>query len=54
MSERPSPGAACALIAFEGTKVEGRIADQVADPRVAGVTLYGSINIERRRTDPAV
>ena len=46
MAERPSPGAACALIAFEGTKVEGRIAEQIADPRVAGVTLYGSINIE--------
>ena len=46
MSDRQSPGAACALIAFEGTRVEGQIADQVADPRVAGVTLYGSINIE--------
>jgi beta-N-acetylhexosaminidase len=46
MTDRPSPGAACALIAFEGTRVEGQIAEQIADPRVAGVTLYGSINIE--------
>lgn len=46
MTDRASSGAACALIAFEGTRVEGRIADQMADPRVAGVTLYGSINIE--------
>jgi beta-N-acetylhexosaminidase len=46
MADRQSPGTACALIAFEGTRVEGQIADQVADPRVAGVTLYGSINIE--------
>ena len=46
MTESQSPGAACALIAFEGTTVEDRIAEQLADPRVAGVTLYGSINIE--------
>ncbi len=46
MADRPSPGAACALIAFEGTTVEGQIAAQIADRRVAGVTLYGSINIE--------
>ena len=46
MTDRPSPGAACALIAFEGTRVEGQVAVQIADRRVAGVTLYGSINIE--------
>ena len=46
MSDRQSSGSACALIAFEGTRVDERIADLVADPRVAGVTLYGSINIE--------
>jgi beta-N-acetylhexosaminidase len=46
MTDRPSSGAACALIAFEGTRVEGPIGHQIADPRVAGVTLYGSINIE--------
>jgi beta-N-acetylhexosaminidase len=46
MTDRPSPGAACALIAFEGTTVEGQVAAQIADRRVAGVTLYGSINIE--------
>jgi beta-N-acetylhexosaminidase len=46
MTDRPSPGVACALIAFEGASVEGAIADQIADPRVAGVTLYGSNNIE--------
>jgi beta-N-acetylhexosaminidase len=46
MTDRPSPGAACALIAFEGTRVEGQIPGLIADPRVAGVTLYGSNNIE--------
>lgn len=46
MAERQSPGAACALIAFEGTRAVGQIADLVTDLRVAGVTLYGSINIE--------
>jgi beta-N-acetylhexosaminidase len=46
MPGRPSPGVACALIAFEGTRVEGQISHQIADPRVAGVTLYGSNNIE--------
>jgi beta-N-acetylhexosaminidase len=56
LSDRESPGSACALIAFEGTRVDQRIAELVADPRVAGVTLYGSINIEdaeqtRRLTD---
>ena len=56
MSDRESSGSACALIAFEGTRVDQQIADLVADPRVAGVTLYGSINIEdaeqtRRLTD---
>ena len=56
MSDRESSGSACALIAFEGTRVDKRIAELVADPRVAGVTLYGSINIEdaeqtRRLTD---
>jgi beta-N-acetylhexosaminidase len=38
--------AACAMVAFEGTSVDRRLADLVADPRVAGVTLYGPINIE--------
>ncbi len=46
MSDREFPGAACAMIAFEGTEVDERIAGQVADPSVAGVTLYGPINIE--------
>jgi beta-N-acetylhexosaminidase len=46
MTDRSYSGSACALIAFEGTRVEGQIADQMADARVAGVTLYGSINIE--------
>jgi beta-N-acetylhexosaminidase len=34
------------MVAFEGNRVDRRLADLVADPRVAGVTLYGSINIE--------
>ena len=46
MSDGEFPGAACAMIAFEGTEVDERIADQVAHPSVAGVTLYGPINIE--------
>ena len=46
MADRESPGFACALIAFEGTEVDPRIANLVADPRVAGVTLFGAINIE--------
>ena len=46
MSDRQLSGSACALIAFEGTRVDQRVAELVADPRVAGVTLYGSVNIE--------
>lgn len=35
-----------AFVAFEGRAIDQPLADLVADPRVAGVTLYGSINIE--------
>jgi beta-N-acetylhexosaminidase len=33
------------MVAFAGTAVDDRVASLVADPRVAGVTLYGSLNI---------
>jgi len=46
MTDRQPSGVACALIAFEGTRVDRKVADLISDPRVAGVTLYGSINIE--------
>ncbi|HEY3428098.1 MAG TPA: glycoside hydrolase family 3 N-terminal domain-containing protein, partial [Acidimicrobiia bacterium] len=36
---------ACAMVAFEGTSVDSRLADLMQDPRVAGVTLYGALNI---------
>jgi beta-N-acetylhexosaminidase len=35
-----------ALVAFAGTEVDSRVARLVADPRVAGVTLYRSLNVE--------
>ncbi|MGH8928473.1 MAG: glycoside hydrolase family 3 N-terminal domain-containing protein, partial [Acidimicrobiia bacterium] len=35
-----------ALVAFSGTQVDARIAELVRDPRVAGVTLYGPLNID--------
>lgn len=40
------PAGGCALVAFRGTVVDGRVAELVADPRVAGVTLYRNLNIE--------
>lgn len=33
------------MVAFEGTTVDSRLADLIQDPRVAGVTLYGALNI---------
>jgi beta-N-acetylhexosaminidase len=33
------------MVAFEGTSVDSRLADLMQDPRVAGVTLYGALNI---------
>jgi beta-N-acetylhexosaminidase len=39
-------GGATALIAFEGRTVDRRLADLLRDERVAGVTLYGALNIE--------
>jgi beta-N-acetylhexosaminidase len=39
----PNPAA---LIAFEGKKVDPALATMLSDPRVAGVTLYGSLNID--------
>ncbi|MGH8946416.1 MAG: glycoside hydrolase family 3 protein [Acidimicrobiia bacterium] len=34
-----------ALVAFSGTSVDSQVAEVVSDPRVAGVTLYRSLNI---------
>ena len=34
------------MVAFEGTSVDSRLADFMRDPRVAGVTLYGALNIQ--------
>jgi beta-N-acetylhexosaminidase len=39
-------GAATALIAFEGLGVDQNLRRLLADPRVAGVTLYGRLNID--------
>ncbi|MGH8959583.1 MAG: glycoside hydrolase family 3 protein [Acidimicrobiia bacterium] len=39
-------GGATALIAFEGFEVDDRLRGLLADSRVAGVTLYGSLNID--------
>ncbi|HEY7582539.1 MAG TPA: glycoside hydrolase family 3 N-terminal domain-containing protein [Acidimicrobiia bacterium] len=39
-------GAATALIAFEGQELDQGLRQLLADPRVAGVTLYGSLNID--------
>jgi beta-N-acetylhexosaminidase len=33
------------MVAFEGTSVDSRLADLMQDARVAGVTLYGALNI---------
>jgi beta-N-acetylhexosaminidase len=33
------------MVAFEGTSVDAQLADLMQDPRVAGVTLYGALNI---------
>ena len=33
------------MVAFEGTTVDSRLADLMQDSRVAGVTLYGALNI---------
>ena len=38
--------APCAMVAFRGTAIDERIAVLVSDPRVAGVTLYRSFNVE--------
>ncbi|HJU50752.1 MAG TPA: glycoside hydrolase family 3 N-terminal domain-containing protein [Acidimicrobiia bacterium] len=39
-------GAATALIAFEGLEVDQGLRQLLADPRVGGVTLYRSLNID--------
>ena len=39
-------GGATALIAFEGRQVDQGLRATLADPRVAGVSLYGALNIE--------
>ena len=38
----PAP---CAMVAFRGTAVDPAVGELVADPRVAGVTLYRSLNV---------
>jgi len=47
------------MVAFRGTEVTAAVRELVADPRVAGVTLYRSLNVEsaeqtRRLTDDLV